>query len=112
MGSIDGTVRAYRGNRDGLGNFSLVSLWNRSLGYPNRIPDPRIPLSYICSSPAITQVDYLHDYDDVIISNVHTDSNNNNRIFTSMIDGSNGSVYTRNQFTNANDARINSRLMR
>jgi len=108
-GSIDGTVRAYRGTRDGLGNFSLISLWNRSLGYPNRIPDPRIPLSYICSSPAITQVDYLHDYDDVIISNVHTGSDNNNRIFTSMIDGSNGSVYTRNQFTNANDARINSR---
>ena len=108
-GAIDGTVRAYRGNRDLAGNFSLIPLWNRILGFPNVIPNPRAPLSYICSSPAIAQANYRNDYDDVIISNVHTGNDNNNRIFTVMLDGSNGTIIYRNGFSNANDARVNSR---
>ncbi len=108
-GAIDGNVRAYRGTRDVGGNYSLIPLWTRSLGFPNRITTSQNPLSYICSSPAIAQTNYKNDYDDIIISNVHTGTDNNNRIFTVMLDGSNGSIIYRNQFTNANGARINSR---
>ena len=109
-GAIDGVVRVYFGKRNSSEIYYLNNSpdWSTSLGVPSVIPNPQMPLSYICSSPAIVQTDYKNDYEDIIISIVRT-RNNQNFIDTVMLDGSNGTPISRPIITNANDpTRINS----